>query len=157
MPKPKPGEATKAQVQPYADVLDDLQPLRSQTRRQQRPARCSSAVTDAAATTFMAERTAAEAQRASFHHQNKTRIQGRQATPSRTGAKQGPTSSVLTVCLHAADAPLPPPSRIANQTRSGVRVRVPTVQRTLPPPLPTHSQGTGLGGLSQPCHRHQSP
>ena len=59
MPKPKPGEGTKAHAQPYADVLDDLQPLRSQTRRQQRPARCSSAVTDATATTFVAERTAA--------------------------------------------------------------------------------------------------
>ena len=43
------------------DVLYDIQPQPSQGRRQQHRARRPPAVTDAAATTFMAESAAAEA------------------------------------------------------------------------------------------------
>ena len=55
-------------ARPPEDVLYDIPPQPSKARRQQHPARRPPAVTDAAATGFMAERAAAEARRTSSCH-----------------------------------------------------------------------------------------
>ena len=70
-PKPKPGATTAARARPPKDVLYDIQPQPSQARRQQRPARRPPTVTDATATTFMAEHAAPKARRTSSRHLSK--------------------------------------------------------------------------------------
>ena len=59
-----------------------MQPQPSQARGQQRPARRHPTVTDATATTFIAERAAAEAQRTSFHNLSKPTPQAQGPPPT---------------------------------------------------------------------------
>ena len=71
------------------DVLYDIQPQPSQAQRQQRPARRPTTVTDATATTFMAERAAAEAQRTSSRHLPKPAPQAQGPPPTGPERRQG--------------------------------------------------------------------
>ena len=93
-PKPKPGTTTAARARPPEDVLYDIRPQPSQARGQQRPAQRPPAVTDAAATTVMAERAAVEARRTSFLPPLTARTPSPQTTPDRTKMAPGSTSSI---------------------------------------------------------------
>ena len=92
-PKPKPGATTAARARPPEDVLYDIRPQPSQARRQQRPARRPPTVTDATATTFMAERAAAEARRTSSRHLSKPAPQAHGPLPTKPEQRQGPPAA----------------------------------------------------------------
>ena len=94
-PKPKPGATTATRARPPEDVLYDIRPQPSQARRQQRPARRPPTVTDATATTFMAERAAAEARRASSHHLPKPAPQAHGPPLTKPEQRQGPPAAPL--------------------------------------------------------------
>ena len=87
-PKPKPSTTTAAQARP-----PDIRPQPSQARKQQRPARRPPTVTDAAATTFMAERAVAEARRTSSIDMSKPTPQAHRLPPSRPERRQGPPAA----------------------------------------------------------------
>ena len=92
-PKPKPGATTAARARPPEDVLYDIRPQPSQARRQQRPARRPPTVTDTTATTFMAERAAAKARRASSRHLSKPAPQAHGPLPTKPEQRQGPPAA----------------------------------------------------------------
>ena len=92
-PKPKPGTTTAARARPPEDVLYDIPPQPSQARRQQRPARRPPTVTDAAASTFMAERAAAEARHISSRHRSKPAPQANGPPPTGPQRRQGPPAA----------------------------------------------------------------
>ena len=94
-PKPKPGATTAARARPTDDVLYDIRPQPSQARRQQCPARRPATVTDAAATTFMAERAAADAQRTSSRHVSKPADQAHGPPLTGPDRRQGPRAASL--------------------------------------------------------------
>ena len=110
-PKPKPGAGPTAQTHPPADVLYDLQPLPSQIRPQQRPARRPPAITNAAATTFVAERATAEAQRTSSHHHPKpapqTHRPPRRDRSNARGNQQRPHPPTRPRCLPTSSKQMP--------------------------------------------------
>ena len=93
----------------------------------------------------------------------KARSPGPRTTSDWTRTAPESTSSVpaplptLDVSPHTANALLPPPPRVATQTRSGDRARIPASPQPPAPPLPAHPHGTGLRGILQARHRHQSP
>ena len=89
-PKPKPGATTAARARPPEDVLYDVRPQPSPARRQQHPARRPPTLTDAAATTFIAERAAAEARRTSSRHLSKPAPQAHGPPSTRPERRQGP-------------------------------------------------------------------
>ena len=82
-----------AQARPPKDVLYDIQPQPSQAQRQQRPARRSPTVTDAATITFMAERAAAEVRRASSRPLSKPAPQAHTPSLTRPKQSQGPAAA----------------------------------------------------------------
>ena len=92
-PKSKPRATTTARARPPEDVLYDIRPQPSQARRQQRPAQRPPTVTDATATTFMAERAAAEARRTSSPHLSKPAPQAHGPLPTRPERRQGPPAA----------------------------------------------------------------
>ena len=92
-PKPKLGAPTAARARPPEDVLYDIRPQPSQARRQQHPARRPATVSNAAATTFIAERAAAEARRTSSRHLSKPAPQAHRPPPIRPERRQGPPAA----------------------------------------------------------------
>ena len=92
-PKSKPGATTAARARPPEDVLYDIRPQPSQARRQQHPARRPPTVTDAAATTFIAERAAVEARRTSSCHLSKPALQAHGPPPTMPERRQGPPAA----------------------------------------------------------------
>ena len=128
-PQPKPGATTTARAQPSEDVLYDLRPEPSQTRRQRRPTWRPLAVSDTAATTFMATRTA-----------------------------PGSTSSVPAPLPTLDVSPHPAAQHSSTPNLQAETVRIFTRGSTSAQfPLPTHPHGTGLRGAPRACHRHKSP
>ena len=63
----------------------------------------------------------------------------------------------LDVSPHTAHAPLPPPPRVPTQPRGEDPAHIPASPHPLAPPLPAHPHGTGLRGIPQARHHHQSP
>ena len=92
-PKRKPGATTAARARPPEDVLYDVRPQPSQARRKHRPARRPPTVADASATTFMAERAAAEARRTSTRHLSKPAPQADSPPPTGPDRCQGPPAA----------------------------------------------------------------
>ena len=162
-PKPKPGATTAARAQPPEDVLYDIQPQPSQAGRQQRPARRPPTVTDATATTFMAERAAAEARRTSSRDlskhalkahgparpdQNDTRVHQQRPRPP-TNPRCQPIYSTCPATAAAASRNPTPWRRPFAHTCESTSARAPTPRapprhRTTrnppgppPPPVPT--------------------
>ena len=82
-----------AQTRPPEDFLYDIQPQPSQARRQQHPARRLPTVTDATATTFMAERAAAETRRTSSRHHSKPAPQAYGPPPTGPDRSKGPPAA----------------------------------------------------------------
>ena len=149
-PKPKPGAKPAAHTQPPADVLYDLQPLPPRARQQYRPARRPPAMTNTAATGFIAPWPKRDAL-----HPNTTlaRKPGPQATPrARVAAAPGAIKSVPNplpapdVCPRPADAPLLPPPWTRTQPSGRVRIHVSAYARA----PPTHCAPTRLGTTRAP-------
>ena len=82
-----------ARAQPPEDVLYDIRPQPYQARRQQRPARRPPKVTDATATTFIAERAAADTRRTLSRHLSKPAPQAQGPPQTRPERRQGPPAA----------------------------------------------------------------
>ena len=173
-PKPKPGATTAARARPPEDVLYDIRPQPSQAQRQQRPARRPPTVTDATATTFMAERAAAEARRTSSRHLSKPTPQAHGPLPTKPERRQGPPAASLppyrpSMTAHMQRMPHyrrrrnPPPNPEADTVRAHPRVhirvhphspRTPTEQDYEESPRPANAAGPH--DPVTPTHAHSS-
>ena len=126
------------------------------------PSTAPPTVTDAASTTFIAERAAAEARRTSSRHPAKPAPQAKRPPPTGPEESQGqpaaspplyqpPMSATSSRCPATAATTDP------NQTRKR-RPCAPTQGSTYAQSLlPTPPHGTGPPGLRRAPHRHQSP
>ena len=82
-----------SRARPPEDVLFYIQPQPSQAQKQQRPARRPPMVTDASATTFMAERAAAEARRTLSRHLSKPAPEAHGPPSTGPERRQGPPAA----------------------------------------------------------------
>ena len=163
-----------ARARPPEDVLYDIRPQPSQARGQQRPARRPPTVTNAAATTFIAERAAAEAERNSSRHLSKPAPQAHGPPPTRPERRQGPPAASPppyqpSMTAHIQRMPRyrhrreSPPHPEAETVRTHPRVhirsrphsrRTPTIQDYEKSPGP--ATATGPHDPVTPTHAHSS-
>ena len=171
-PKPKPGATTAARARPPEDVLYDIRPQPSQAWGQQHPARRPPTVTDAAATTFIAERATTEARRTSSRHLSKPAPQAHGPPLTRPERHQGPPAASPppyqpSMTAHIQRMPRyrrcreSPPNPEAETVRAHPRVhiragphssRTPTEQDYEESPWP--ATATGPHGPVTPTHAH---
>ena len=162
-PSPKPGATTAARVQPPEDVLYDIRPQPSQARRQQHPAWRPPTVTNAAATTFIAERAAAKARRTSSRHLSKPAPQARGPPQTSPDQRQGPPAASRppyqpSMTAHIKRMPCyrrrreSPPNPEAETVRAHPRVRIRA--RPHSPHTPTEQD---YEESPKTRHRHRSP
>ena len=154
-PKPKPGGTTTARAQPPEDVLYDLWPQPSQTRQQQRPARNPQTVTNAAATTFMAESATPEAQPASSRHPSKRAPQAHGPPPTKSEQHQGPPAAPPPPYQPSLSGHIQQMPHYCRHRQSQPNPEADTVRAY--PRVPKYPRGTELRGLPRACHLNQLP